>query len=74
MSKLTFAEFEELLRLVVSIPLECIDRGLGVLSNMSVPWYQGLMRVLMQRYRDEHRVFCSTDGNVLHLVCTWLIN
>ncbi|ELT88148.1 hypothetical protein CAPTEDRAFT_222074 [Capitella teleta] len=68
MSKLTFPEFEELLKIVVSVSLDQIDYRLGILLNMNAPWYQGLIRVLTQRYRDEHRLFSSPDGITQHLV------
>ena len=73
MTKLTFAEFEELLKIVVVVPLDRIDPRLSVLINMNAGWFQGLMRVLTQRYRDEHRLFSSPDGNTQHLVSALII-
>ena len=68
LTKLTFTEFQELLGIVVTVPLRDIDHQLNILQNMSLAWYQGLTRVLMQRYKDEHRLFSSQDGLIQHVV------
>ena len=65
---LTFSEFQELLDIVTRVTLSEIDQRLVHISNMSMTWYQGLARVLVNKYPENHRYFSSPDGLVQYVV------
>jgi len=65
---LTHIEFLELISLVRHQTLDKIDPRLAPLLQKSVSWYQGLSKVLMNKYGDFSRQFSSEDGSVHHTV------
>ena len=66
--KLSFAEFEELLKAVTRRRLSEVDPQLAALEHMSLAWHQGLLKLLRNRYIGYHRLFTSNDGLVQYLV------
>ncbi|XP_050400458.2 KICSTOR complex protein SZT2 [Patella vulgata] len=64
MVKLSFEEFQELLKMVNKnrTPLSDEDAQLIPLCTMPLQWYRSLVPVLMSKYPTQHRTFTSTDG------------
>ncbi|XP_074640655.1 KICSTOR complex protein SZT2-like [Tubulanus polymorphus] len=67
LTKLSFTEFEEMLGMVYKEPLKSMDKRLLPLTNMPLAWYQGLIRVLVNKYPETHRNFTSADNLVQYL-------
>eukprot|EP00090_Calanus_glacialis_P013705 TRINITY_DN22359_c0_g1_i2.p1 TRINITY_DN22359_c0_g1~~TRINITY_DN22359_c0_g1_i2.p1 ORF type:complete len:175 (-),score=57.09 TRINITY_DN22359_c0_g1_i2:162-686(-) len=65
---LSHLEFLELISLVHHQTLDKIDPRLAPLLQKSITWYQGLSKVLMNKYGDFSRQFSSEDGSVHHTV------
>jgi len=65
---LSHLEFLELISLVHHQTLDKIDPRLSPLMKKSINWYQGLSKVLMNKYGDFGRQFSSEDGSVHHTV------
>jgi len=68
MTKLSFQEFEEMIKMVFKCHISDIDPQLKALENMSIQWYQGLGKVLVHKYPESLRSFSSTDGIIQHYV------
>ncbi|XP_064625448.1 KICSTOR complex protein SZT2-like [Lineus longissimus] len=68
LGKLSFEEFEELLSVVVKVPLDQVDSRLNPFLNMNIAWYQGLMKVLIHKHPEMKRLFASPNGQVQYLV------
>ncbi|XP_023223130.1 KICSTOR complex protein SZT2-like [Centruroides sculpturatus] len=62
-----FAEFSELLSLVTVVPLDDIDNNLAAFLNMHITWYQGLSKVLKNKYLNRHRYFRAPDENMYYV-------
>ncbi|XP_056315330.1 LOW QUALITY PROTEIN: KICSTOR complex protein SZT2 [Danio aesculapii] len=62
LSKLTFAELEELLDAVQSRSVGEIDPQLDCFLNMSPAWYQSLIKVLLSRFPQNCRHFKDDSG------------
>ncbi|ESO95894.1 hypothetical protein LOTGIDRAFT_144386, partial [Lottia gigantea] len=60
--KLSYDEFQELLKMVIRTPLSNEDVQLLPLSTMPVSWYRTLVPILMSKYSNHYRCFTSTDG------------
>ncbi|KAF7281911.1 hypothetical protein GWI33_004033 [Rhynchophorus ferrugineus] len=67
-NQLTFEEFIELKRLAKLRPLYDLHPNLQPLLNQPLQWYQGLAKLLLVKYSDQHRIYSSTDGNVYYYV------
>lgn len=67
-SALTYAEFMELKGLARLENLCDMHPNLGSLLNQPLTWYQGLSKLLLAKYSDQHRVYISSDGNIQHYV------
>jgi len=65
---LSHVEFLELISLVHHQTLDKIDPRLSPLMEKPINWYQGLSKVLMNKYGDLSRQFSSEDGSVHHTV------
>ncbi|CAN8028215.1 unnamed protein product [Ixodes persulcatus] len=65
---LSYTELTELLGYVEMAPLDEADPQLKPLMSMHFAWYQGLLRVLVMRYSENHSLFTSPDGSIHHLV------
>lgn len=66
---MTYTEFTELRSLACVEPLSEIDQRLSPLVNQPIAWYQGLAKVLQNKYQEYHKQFNSPDGNVMyHLI------
>lgn len=63
-----FSEFSELLSLVTIIPLDNIDSNLAAFLNMHISWYQGLAKVLKNKYSNLHKYFKAPDENMYYVV------
>ncbi|EEC03531.1 hypothetical protein IscW_ISCW002140, partial [Ixodes scapularis] len=68
---LSYTELTELLGYVEMAPLDEADPQLKPLMSMHFAWYQGLLRVLVVRYSENHSLFTSPDGSIHHLVSRW---
>ena len=66
--RMTFAEFCELLPMVVCQSLYEIDPELSPIHHMPISWYQGLAKVLINKNTLEHRVFTSPDELIKYVV------
>uniref|UniRef100_A0AAR2L548 SZT2 subunit of KICSTOR complex n=1 Tax=Pygocentrus nattereri TaxID=42514 RepID=A0AAR2L548_PYGNA len=62
LSKLTFAELEELLNAVQSRSVGEIDPQLDCFLTMSPAWYQSLIKVLLSRFPQSCRHFVDDSG------------
>ncbi|XP_061093379.1 KICSTOR complex protein SZT2 isoform X16 [Conger conger] len=62
LSKLSFAELEELLQAVQSRSIGEIDPQLDCFLTMSPGWYQSLMKVLLSRFPQSCRHFVDDSG------------
>ncbi|XP_036427345.1 KICSTOR complex protein SZT2 isoform X5 [Colossoma macropomum] len=62
LSKLTFAELEELLNAVQSRSVGEIDPQLDCFLTMSPAWYQSLIKVLLSRFHQSCRHFVDDSG------------
>ncbi|XP_069795103.1 KICSTOR complex protein SZT2 isoform X3 [Narcine bancroftii] len=67
MSKLSFAELEELLGAVYSKSISEIDPQLGCFLLMSTSWYQSLIKVLLNRFSQSCRHFVDADRGIQYL-------
>ncbi|XP_018404829.1 PREDICTED: protein SZT2-like [Cyphomyrmex costatus] len=65
-TSMTYTEFKELCSLAHIEPLSNLDPRLGPLVNQPVSWYQGLSKVLQNKYQDHHKQFITSDGNITH--------
>ena len=72
LTRLSFSEFEELLKIGSREKLSVIDPRLRPIENMNIQWYQRLARVLVTGYNDHHRLFSGSDGLVQYVVCNTL--
>ncbi|XP_017776135.1 PREDICTED: protein SZT2-like [Nicrophorus vespilloides] len=73
--QLTFDEFVELKGLSKLESLGDIHPNLGSLINQPLHWFQGLAKLLLYKYHDQHRFYVSEDENIqyyviLHPRCT----
>ncbi|XP_078074903.1 SZT2 subunit of KICSTOR complex isoform X3 [Mustelus asterias] len=67
MSKLSFAELEELLSAVHSKSISEIDPQLDCFLSMSTGWYQSLIKVLLNRFSQSCRHFVDADRGIQYL-------
>ncbi|XP_067893001.1 KICSTOR complex protein SZT2-like [Heterodontus francisci] len=67
MSKLSFAELEELLGAVHSKSISEIDPQLDCFLSMSTSWYQSLIKVLLNRFSQSCRHFVDADRGIQYL-------
>ncbi|XP_072918888.1 KICSTOR complex protein SZT2 isoform X4 [Hemitrygon akajei] len=67
MSKLSFAELEELLGAVYSKSISEIDPQLDCFLSMSTSWYQSLIKVLLNRFSQSCRHFVDADRGIQYL-------
>ncbi|XP_060686536.1 KICSTOR complex protein SZT2 [Hemiscyllium ocellatum] len=67
MSKLSFAELEELLGAVHSKSISEIDPQLDCFLSMSTSWYQSLIKVLLNRFSQSCRLFVDSDRGTQYL-------
>lgn len=67
-SSLTFSEFRELLTLSPAEPVSSTESQLVALLSQPVAWYQGLAKLLLSRYPENHRHFSSSDGKIQYVV------
>nr|XP_023016879.1 KICSTOR complex protein SZT2-like [Leptinotarsa decemlineata] len=67
-SALTYQEFLELKKFARLEHICHLYKSLGALLNQPLSWYQGLAKLLLVRYVDNHRTFMSPDGNIQHYV------
>ncbi|XP_032884732.1 KICSTOR complex protein SZT2 isoform X1 [Amblyraja radiata] len=67
MSKLSFAELEELLGAVHSKSISEIDPQLDCFLSMSTSWYQSLIKVLLNRFSHSCRHFVDADRGIQYL-------
>ncbi|XP_041064757.1 KICSTOR complex protein SZT2 isoform X7 [Carcharodon carcharias] len=67
MSKLSFAELEELLGAVHSKSISEIDPQLDCFLSMSTSWYQSLIKVLLNRFCQSCRHFVDADRGIQYL-------
>lgn len=65
---LSYEEFMELKGLAKLDHLCDLHPNLGPLLNQKLSWYQGLAKLLLVKYNDQHRMFISSDGNIQHYV------
>lgn len=65
---LTYAEFMELKGLARLENLCDLHPNLHSLLNQPFTWYQGLSKLLLTKYNDQHRTYISSDGNIQHYV------
>ncbi|CAH1982614.1 unnamed protein product [Acanthoscelides obtectus] len=65
---LSYEEFLELKKLAKLQHLCEMHPNLGPLLNQPLSWYQGLAKLLLNKYVDHNRTFISPDGNVQHYV------
>nr|CAH7745695.1 unnamed protein product [Callosobruchus chinensis] len=65
---LTYEEFLELKNLAKLEHLCEMHPNLGPLLNQPLSWYQGLAKLLLNKYVDHNRMFISPDGNIQHYV------
>ena len=65
-SSMSYAEFMELRSLARVESLSALDSRLNPLVNQPVSWYQGLAKVLQNKYQEHHKQFNTPDGNVTH--------
>lgn len=42
--------------------------NLGPLLNQPLNWYQGLAKLLLNKYAEHNRIFISPDGNIQYYV------
>ncbi|XP_026671200.1 KICSTOR complex protein SZT2-like [Ceratina calcarata] len=67
-STMNYGEFMELCELAKVEPLSNIDARLKTFLNQPIAWYQALMKVLQNKYQENHKIFNTPDGNVTHLL------
>ncbi|XP_063220375.1 KICSTOR complex protein SZT2-like isoform X2 [Bacillus rossius redtenbacheri] len=65
---LSYSEFMELHSLARVESLSHLDALLTPLLCQPLSWYQSLVKVLVTKYADHHRLFSSPDGNTQYLV------
>lgn len=66
--QLTYDQFMELRGLAKLEHLIEFHTDLEILLDQPFWWYQGLMKLLANKYNDQHRLYISPDGNIQHLV------
>lgn len=67
-NQLTYNEFIELRNLAKLENLTDFHPDLKMLLDQPFSWYQGLSKVLLAKYQEQHRIYVSSDGNIQHLV------
>nr|XP_015210686.1 PREDICTED: protein SZT2 isoform X5 [Lepisosteus oculatus] len=67
LSKLSFAELEELLDAVQSRSVGEVDPQLDCFLTMTPGWYQSLIKVLLSRFPQSCRHFVDTDSGIQYL-------
>lgn len=67
-STMSYGEFTELCELAKVEPLSSLDVRLKTFLNQPIAWYQALMKVLQNKYQENHKIFNTPDGNVTHLL------
>jgi len=65
---LNIKEFNELLGLVNIIRLDQYDNNLLPFIGLHISWYQGLAKILVNKFGMSHRNFSSADGKSVKLV------
>lgn len=68
LNQLTYNEFMELKTLAKLENITQIEPTLKLLLDQPFSWYQGLSKLLLTKYSDQHRLYVSPDGNTQHLV------
>uniref|UniRef100_A0A8D0GNS1 SZT2 n=1 Tax=Sphenodon punctatus TaxID=8508 RepID=A0A8D0GNS1_SPHPU len=68
LGKLSLGELEELLDAVHRKSIAEIDPQLGCFLTMTVPWYQSLIKVLLNRFPQSCRHFHNVDTGTQYLV------
>ena len=63
-----FNEFTELLNLITLINLDQYDNLLSPFIGMSIPWYQGLIKTLVNKNDMTHINLFSSDGKNIKFV------
>ncbi|XP_023246457.1 KICSTOR complex protein SZT2 [Copidosoma floridanum] len=63
---MTYAEFAELRSLACTESLSSLDSRLTPIVQQPISWYQGLVKVLQNKYQEYHKQFNAPDGNVTH--------
>lgn len=64
----TCMEFRELLTLSHAEPISSGEPQLVPLLNQPVSWYQGLAKLLLSRYPENHRYYSSADGKIQYVI------
>ncbi|XP_070564104.1 KICSTOR complex protein SZT2-like isoform X4 [Ptychodera flava] len=67
LTRMSFAEFNELLRSAHSVPLTSVDSQLAPLLTMPDSWYEKLMKVLQTKFSETSRLFTTPDSPVKYL-------
>ena len=65
---LIYFEFRELLTLSYTEPIKSGEPQLVPLLNQPVSWYQGLAKLLLSRYPENHRHYSSADGKIQYVI------
>lgn len=68
LNQLTYGEFMELKTLARLENITQLEPTLKLLLDQPFSWYQGLSKLLLTKYSDQHRLYVSPDGNTQHLV------
>uniref|UniRef100_A0A0N7ZXW0 Protein SZT2 n=1 Tax=Daphnia magna TaxID=35525 RepID=A0A0N7ZXW0_9CRUS len=67
-TNLTYLEFRELLTLSHTEPISSGEPQLVPLLAQPVSWYQGLAKLLLSRYPENHRHYSSADGKIQYVI------
>ena len=67
-TRLSFSEFQELLTVVTCVKLSDIDPQLKLLENLSLQWYQSLIKVLRTKYNEHHRYYSNHENIIQYVV------
>lgn len=67
-TNLTYFEFRELLTLSHREPISSGEPQLVPLLAQPVSWYQGLAKLLLSRYPENHRHYSSADGKIQYVI------
>lgn len=68
LNQLTYGEFMELRTLTQLENITQVEPTLKLLLDQPFSWYQGLSKLILAKYSDQHRLYVSPDGNTQHLV------
>lgn len=68
LNQLSYGEFLELKTLAKLESITQLEPTLKLLLDQPFSWYQGLSKLLLTKYSDQHRLYVSPDGNTQHLV------